>query len=191
MLSLSYINNTLLHKRSELSGLITGPELNSSPLEAKNPAIFHGQQTFTLGHRSLTQASATWPRGPNISHDPCFRKVWLRPESTDALNPTFPMLFATQIMTEARAKLPPRPNIFQIPCGTEIWLRPDLTYTPTQLFSCSMHQKSLTRSRAYFTPGPNISLDPGFSELWLWPKLTDYPDQTFPMTFEAHNSDSG
>ena len=31
---------TLLHKSSERSSLVSGPRLNSSPLEAKNPSIF-------------------------------------------------------------------------------------------------------------------------------------------------------
>ena len=41
-LSLSplYFNRTLLHKSSEWSSLISGPGLNSSPLEAKNPGVF-------------------------------------------------------------------------------------------------------------------------------------------------------
>ena len=40
--SLLYFNKTLLHKSSELSSLVTGPGLDSSPLEAKNPSVFHG-----------------------------------------------------------------------------------------------------------------------------------------------------
>ena len=41
-LSLSplYFNKTLLHKSSERSSLISGPRLNSSPPEAKNPSVF-------------------------------------------------------------------------------------------------------------------------------------------------------
>ena len=41
-LSLSplYFNNTLLHKSSERSSLVSGPGLNSSPLGAKNPGVF-------------------------------------------------------------------------------------------------------------------------------------------------------
>ena len=40
-LSLSplYFNKTLLHKSSEWSSLLSGPGLNSSPLEAKNPGV--------------------------------------------------------------------------------------------------------------------------------------------------------
>ena len=40
-LSLSplYFNKTLLHKSSERSSLVSGPRLNSSPLEAKNPGV--------------------------------------------------------------------------------------------------------------------------------------------------------
>ena len=41
-LSLSplYFNKTLLHKSSGWSSLVSGPRLNSSPLEAKNPGVF-------------------------------------------------------------------------------------------------------------------------------------------------------
>ena len=35
-----YFNKTLLHKSSEQSSLVSGPGLNSSPLEAKNPGVF-------------------------------------------------------------------------------------------------------------------------------------------------------
>ncbi|KAB0353390.1 hypothetical protein FD755_023907, partial [Muntiacus reevesi] len=46
-LSLSplYFNKTLLHKSSERSSLVSGPELNSSPPEAKNPAILKNLKT--------------------------------------------------------------------------------------------------------------------------------------------------
>ena len=40
-----YFNKTLLHKSSEQSSLIIGPRLISSPLEAKNPGIFHSSAT--------------------------------------------------------------------------------------------------------------------------------------------------
>ena len=40
--SLLYFNKTLLHKSSEQSSLVSGPGLNSSPPEAKNPTVFHG-----------------------------------------------------------------------------------------------------------------------------------------------------
>ena len=49
-LSLSYFNKTLLHKSSEQSSLISGPELNSSPLEAKNLGVFHGSATTFQDH---------------------------------------------------------------------------------------------------------------------------------------------
>ena len=39
-LSLLYFNKTLLYKSSEQSSLISGPGLNSSPPEAKNPGVF-------------------------------------------------------------------------------------------------------------------------------------------------------
>ena len=46
-LSLSplYFNKTLLYKNSEQSSLISGPGLNSSPPEAKNPGVFCGSAT--------------------------------------------------------------------------------------------------------------------------------------------------
>ena len=44
-LSLLYSNTTFLQNSSEWSSLITGPRLNSSPLKAKNPGIFHGSAT--------------------------------------------------------------------------------------------------------------------------------------------------
>ena len=40
-----YFNRILLHKSSERPSLISGSGLNSSPLEAKNPSIFHGSAT--------------------------------------------------------------------------------------------------------------------------------------------------
>ena len=53
-LSLSplYFNKTLLHKSSERSSLVSGPGLNSSPPEAKNPASNHSATTFHLGGSS-------------------------------------------------------------------------------------------------------------------------------------------
>ena len=48
--SLLYFNKTLLHKSSEQSSLISGPELNSSPLEAKNPGVFCGSATTFQDH---------------------------------------------------------------------------------------------------------------------------------------------
>ena len=44
-LSLLYFNKTLLHKSPERSSLVSGPGLNSSPLEAKNPGAFCGSAT--------------------------------------------------------------------------------------------------------------------------------------------------
>ena len=44
-LCLLYFNKTQLHKSSEWSSLVSGPRLNSSPLEAKNPGVFHGSAT--------------------------------------------------------------------------------------------------------------------------------------------------
>ena len=53
-LSLSplYFNKTLLHKSSEQSSLISGPGLNSFPLEAKNPSSYHSATTFHTLHLS-------------------------------------------------------------------------------------------------------------------------------------------
>ena len=52
-LSLLYFNKTLLHKSSEWSRLVSGPGLNSSPLEAKNPDVFCGSAAiFHLGGSS-------------------------------------------------------------------------------------------------------------------------------------------
>ena len=52
-MSLLYFNKTSLHKSSKQSSLISGPRLNSSPSEAKNPGIFHGSATtFQSGYRS-------------------------------------------------------------------------------------------------------------------------------------------
>ena len=44
-LSLLYFNKTLLHKSSQRSSLVTGPGLNSSSLETKNPGVFRGSAT--------------------------------------------------------------------------------------------------------------------------------------------------
>ena len=53
-LSLSplYFNKTLLHKGSERSSLVSGPGLNSSLLEAKNPASHRSATTIHLGGSS-------------------------------------------------------------------------------------------------------------------------------------------
>ena len=49
-LSLLYFNKTLLLKNFEWSSLVSGPRLNSSPLKAKNPRVFHGSATWTKFH---------------------------------------------------------------------------------------------------------------------------------------------
>ena len=51
--SLFYCNKNLLHKSSEQSSLISGPGLNSSPLEAKNPSVFRGLATTFQWHHKL------------------------------------------------------------------------------------------------------------------------------------------
>ena len=48
-LSLLYFNKTLLHKNSERSSLVSGPRLNPSPPEAKNPGIFRDSATIFQG----------------------------------------------------------------------------------------------------------------------------------------------
>ena len=45
-------NKTLLHKSSERSSLVSGPGLNSSPPEAKNPASHRSATTLHLGGSS-------------------------------------------------------------------------------------------------------------------------------------------
>ena len=52
-----YFNKTLLHKSFEWSSLISGPGLNSSPLEAKNPSVFRGSAT-TFQNAGLDEAQA-------------------------------------------------------------------------------------------------------------------------------------
>ena len=44
-INLFYTLIKLYYKSSELSSLITGPIMNSSPPVAKNPGIFHGSAT--------------------------------------------------------------------------------------------------------------------------------------------------
>ena len=61
-LSLLYFNEMVLHKSSERSSLVTGPRLNPSPPEAKNPGVFHGSATFqsfpeAIWHRTPHQTS--------------------------------------------------------------------------------------------------------------------------------------
>ena len=50
-LSLSplYFNKTLLHKSSERSSLVSGPGLNSSPTEAKNPSVLSFSNNLSTG----------------------------------------------------------------------------------------------------------------------------------------------
>ena len=183
---------TLLHKSSSDQASSLAPTWIPLLQRPRNLHSFLAQQQpCTLGHTSLTQASATLRPRPNISHDPCFTEVWLGPESIYALNPTFPMLFVTQHMTQARANVPPRPNIFHVPCGTEVWLRPEVTYTLTHYFSFSLQQRILTWARAYFTPRPNISHDPCFREIWLRAEPPLAWNHTFPMLFRTQKSDSG
>ena len=57
---------------------------------------------WPLWHRNLTQVKGNLRAGPNISHDPCFREFWLRPEPTYTLKPTFPMSFREGIRQEGK-----------------------------------------------------------------------------------------
>ena len=51
-LSLSplYFNKTLLHRSSERSSLVSGPGLNSSPPEAKNPGVLSFSNNLSEGY---------------------------------------------------------------------------------------------------------------------------------------------
>ena len=55
-LSLSplYFNKTLLDKSSERSSLVSGPGLNSSPPEAKNPRVFSFSNNLSVSHCTIT-----------------------------------------------------------------------------------------------------------------------------------------
>ena len=86
-----YFNKTLLHKSCEWSSLITGPGLNASPLEAKNPGIFHGSSTafqyqpwIFLGRTDAeTGAPIFWPpdaKSQIIRKDPGSGKDWKQEE---------------------------------------------------------------------------------------------------------------
>ena len=103
-LSLSplYFNKTLLHKSSEWSSLVSGPGLNSSPPEAKNPTSYRSTTTFHYDPSSVR--SSFWDAvkpGPKCSNrfqstrgghfGPCcwesatstFRAPWLIEERQD------------------------------------------------------------------------------------------------------------
>ena len=47
------LNKILLHKSSEQSSLVSGPGLNSSPPEAKNPGVFCGSAKTFHQHQGL------------------------------------------------------------------------------------------------------------------------------------------
>ena len=61
-LSLSplYFNKTLLHKSSEKSSLISGPRLNYSPPEAKNPGIFPFSNNLSQGQGKIREGDSGW-----------------------------------------------------------------------------------------------------------------------------------
>ena len=86
-----YFNKTSLHKSSEWSSLVTGPRLNSSPPEAKNPGIFHGSATafqcqpwIFIGRTDAeAEAPIFWPLDANsqiIRKDPDSGKDWKQKE---------------------------------------------------------------------------------------------------------------
>ena len=60
-LSPLYFNKTLLHKSSEQSSLISGPGLNSSPPEAKNPGVFLWMNEMPCAKQ--VRSPALWFRG--------------------------------------------------------------------------------------------------------------------------------
>ena len=69
-LSLSplYFNKALLHKSSERSRLVSGPRLNSSPLEAKNPGILSFNNNLSV-FPSLSEFSTVYC-------DPHSQRLW-------------------------------------------------------------------------------------------------------------------
>ena len=143
--TISYFNKTLLHK--SLSGQASSLATNWIPLPRK-PRTSHSipaqQQLFSLGHTSLTQASATLPPGPNISHDTCFRKVWLGPES-ESETPHFLCYLQHNV-----------------------WLRPELIHHPDSTFSqCCLWHRTLIQARSNLYPWPNISHASCSREAWL------------------------
>ena len=78
-LSPLYFNKTLLHKSSERSSLVSGPRLNSSPPEAKNPTSHRSATTFHLGglsgilqDKALTEFRETTPDPASESSKPLF-----------------------------------------------------------------------------------------------------------------------
>ena len=145
--SLHYLLHTFikLYYTNSLSDQASSLVQNWIPLHwrPRIPVSFHAQQQhFSLRYTGLTQASATlWP-GPNISHEPCFRKLWFGPESIYSLKHTFPMSFETESMTQARANLTPRLNISHGPCSTEFWFRTEVTYAPDPTFCMLLAEKS-------------------------------------------------
>ena len=72
--SLLYSNKTLLHKSSQRWSFVTGPGLNSSRLEAKNPSVFHGSST-TFWTGAEAETPILWP--PDV-------KNWLIEKDSDA-----------------------------------------------------------------------------------------------------------
>ena len=79
--SLLYFNKTLLHKSSERSSLVSGPRLNSSPPEAKNPGVFRGSATtFQQRHFCciMVVSVGSAPRGENIVRLPSMAAVSAR-----------------------------------------------------------------------------------------------------------------
>ena len=63
-LSLLYFNKTLLHKSSAWSSLVSGPRLNSSLPEAKNPGVFHSPATT---FQDTATSLLGWPKSRTLT----------------------------------------------------------------------------------------------------------------------------
>ena len=77
-LSLSPLYLTLLHKSSERSSLTSGPGLNSSPLEAKNPTSHRSATTFHLGGSSGILQDKMGANNSSLTPLNCILKNWDR-----------------------------------------------------------------------------------------------------------------
>ena len=82
-LSLLYFNKTLFHKSSERSSLISGPRLNSSPPEAKNPGVFCGSTTTFQGRKELDPVGHICTQTYLIT-EPQEHRTW-KPKDSSAL----------------------------------------------------------------------------------------------------------
>ena len=80
-LSFLYFNKTLLHKSSEWSSLVSGPGLNSSPSEAKNPGVFSWLSNNPSlgkieGRRRRGRQRIRWLGSITYSMDMSLSKLW-------------------------------------------------------------------------------------------------------------------